>query len=476
MRGFIKKITVVAIALVAVIAVASTGISADAASKKPTKITLKATSKTVDIKGKVTVSVKSVKPAKASKSVTWKSSNKKIATVSSKGVVTGKKKGTVKITATSKKNKKVKATVTIKVKNLVPTKVTLSKKTVELTVGNTRTLSATVKPVGVYNKGVTWKSSKTSVATVSSKGKITAKSAGTATITATTKEGKKKATCKVTVTEAAAPEITYNTISAADLKADIAKADHEYVILDVRAIADYKKAHVVTSISADVDCAVTGSDTTTASNNLKSAIGEGKGKYVLVCYSGNAYAKKATELLIALGVSNDNIFTLTGGFGGKGGADPNATWKDTQYVAIVDQGEKDDREYNKITSATLLAELKAGTNVYTVLDVRKNTDYVLAHIKGSISADVDAGLDDSTNTTAVNNVKNAIGDGKGIYVLVCYSGNSYARTATAILKNLGVADNQIYTLQGGFGASGGTGTPNATWSSADYSAYVVKQQ
>jgi hypothetical protein len=52
----------------------------------------------------------------ASKKVTWKSSKKKVATVSSKGVVTGKKKGTAKITATSKANKKKKCTIKVKVK------------------------------------------------------------------------------------------------------------------------------------------------------------------------------------------------------------------------------------------------------------------------------------------------------------------------------------------------------------------------
>ena len=62
----------------------------------------------MDIKGKVKVSVYKTKPSKASKSVKWKSSNKKVATVSKSGYVTGKKKGTVKITATSKKNKKAK--------------------------------------------------------------------------------------------------------------------------------------------------------------------------------------------------------------------------------------------------------------------------------------------------------------------------------------------------------------------------------
>lgn len=170
-----------------------------AATKAPKKITLKVTSKTVDIKGKVTASVKSVSPAKASKAVTWKSSNKKIATVSSKGVVTGKKSGKVKITATSKKNKRVKKYVTITVKNLKPQLSGLPK-TLSLYPGGKKILKAKVGPVGVYNKGITWKSSNTSVATVSGNGTVTAKKAGSAVITVSSKESSKyKASCKVTV-------------------------------------------------------------------------------------------------------------------------------------------------------------------------------------------------------------------------------------------------------------------------------------
>ncbi len=61
-------------------------------------------------------------------------------------------------------------------------------------------LVATVEPADAA-QSVTWKSSKTSVATVNSKGLVTAKAAGSATITATTKKGGKKATCVVTVSK-----------------------------------------------------------------------------------------------------------------------------------------------------------------------------------------------------------------------------------------------------------------------------------
>ena len=86
------------------------------AAPKTKQIKLNTKKKTLTVGQKITLKVKSVKPAKASKKVTWKSSKKSVATVSSKGVVKAKKAGTATITATSKSNKKVKATCRIKVK------------------------------------------------------------------------------------------------------------------------------------------------------------------------------------------------------------------------------------------------------------------------------------------------------------------------------------------------------------------------
>lgn len=87
------------------------------AAKKVKKITMNKKKVTVTVGGKFTLKVKKVTPAKASKAVTYKSKNSKIAKVTKKGVITGKKKGSTTITVTSKKNKKVKATVKVTVKN-----------------------------------------------------------------------------------------------------------------------------------------------------------------------------------------------------------------------------------------------------------------------------------------------------------------------------------------------------------------------
>ncbi|MBR0400445.1 MAG: Ig-like domain-containing protein [Mogibacterium sp.] len=87
-----------------------------ASGKKPTKITLNAKSKTLTVGQTFKAKVKKVKPSKASKAVKWKSSNKKVATVSSKGVIKAKKAGKATITAVSKKNKKAKAKIKVTVK------------------------------------------------------------------------------------------------------------------------------------------------------------------------------------------------------------------------------------------------------------------------------------------------------------------------------------------------------------------------
>lgn len=89
-----KMVTALAVALMMVLC---TAIPVSAKSRTPKKLYLKTTTTVVDIGGKTKVSVKKTKPSKASRSVRWKSSNKKIAVVSSKGVVTGKWSGNLPI-------------------------------------------------------------------------------------------------------------------------------------------------------------------------------------------------------------------------------------------------------------------------------------------------------------------------------------------------------------------------------------------
>ncbi len=138
-----------------------------------------------------------INPSNASnKTITWETSNSDIATVDVNGKVTGIKEGKVTITANAANNKSAKCTVNV----IIPvTKISLNKTTLTLDVGKEEVLKATITPNNASDKNVTWSSSNTNVASVDN-GKITAKKAGTATITAKSSNGK-TATCTVTITQ-----------------------------------------------------------------------------------------------------------------------------------------------------------------------------------------------------------------------------------------------------------------------------------
>ena len=133
------------------------------------------------------------------KNVRWSSSNTKVATVSSSGVIKAVSNGTCKITATTTDGTNLSASFNITV-NIKATKITLDKTKIELTTGKeTEKITASIEP-SIANKNVKYTSSDTSIATVSSDGVVTAVGSGTCRIIATTTDGSKiTASCDVTV-------------------------------------------------------------------------------------------------------------------------------------------------------------------------------------------------------------------------------------------------------------------------------------
>ena len=208
--------------------------------KQKAKITLKEKKASIVVGKTTTIKVKSFKGI-SNKNIAFSSSDKKVATVSSKGKVTGKKAGKATITVTSLINKKVKAVfkVTVKTADMADTdysekgkgKIVLAENSVtlypeksfhkiynhcgdahslefytedhesmdqfigeQLLVQKEKYGQAQIKVkriTGVKNSAVSYKSSNTSVASVSSTGFVTPKKVGTATITVTSKANKK---------------------------------------------------------------------------------------------------------------------------------------------------------------------------------------------------------------------------------------------------------------------------------------------
>lgn len=158
------------------------------------RITMKKGTKFTWLKAKVS-------PANAAdKSITWTSSNTKVATVNSKGVITAKNTGSAKITATAANGKKAQVTVKVQKNKVRVSKVKLNKKKATLKKRKQLKLKATLSPVNAASKKVTWKSSNKNVATVNAKGVVKAKKAGKVKITCTSKENpKKKAVCTIRV-------------------------------------------------------------------------------------------------------------------------------------------------------------------------------------------------------------------------------------------------------------------------------------
>lgn len=497
-----KKMFTVMLALCVALSMAMASVTANAATKKPKKIYLKATSTTVDIKGKVKVSVYKTKPSKASKSVKWKSSNKKVATVSKSGYVTGKKKGTVKITATSKKNKKAKKTIKIKVTNLKAKSVTMSKKSANMYPGQKSALKATVKGrTGFYNQGVYWKSSNTKIATVDSKGNVTAKAAGKATITATERGGSKKATCAVNVVDVTGKVTTDENAKTVTVEATVLNPTSKtmHYLVSTKGQMAGQSMMVTTATPAEVSEAL--GKISAKAWNEKTTLNPSKADKEGVCNTG----KKTIADLATAGVGNKYTdytrLDVTVKYGDKSYT-MQETLKDAKtddnfsmiYANVANNQNKafgcitcNSGCYSGVVANELrlmgqgfvpqnlpsvgtkvsvtysihadnyvsVKDLKDNANDYVILDARETADYWAKHIDGAVSANV------ASDTSKMDDTVKAVVDKYGKdkkYAVICYSGNKYAKKASRDLRALGVPADKIFTMEGGMKA----------WEAANY--------
>lgn len=252
--------------------------------------------KTLAKKGSTATLKATVNPSNAiSKKVIWTSSNKKVATVNSKGIVKAVSKGSATITVKTASGSK-KATCKIKVGG---TAVTGVKTTSALTLNKNGTaeLKANVSPSKASNKAVTWKSSDTSVVTVSSVGIVKAVGDGSATITVTTKDGAKTATCEITVKPAAPTTIAVTGVTLTPAKAALEIGETQQLAATVAPADATNKA---VSYASDDEAVATVDD-----NGLITAVGAGSATITVTTVDGRKTA--ACDVTVPVPAAVDSV-------------------------------------------------------------------------------------------------------------------------------------------------------------------------
>ena len=230
------------------------------------------------------------------KAVTWTSSNKAVATVTSDGYVTGVKEGETEITVTSKNGKTSKCTVTVVADKIDVTEIKVLKSSLLLKVGGKDKIDVTISPDNATDKSVTWTSSNKAVATVTSDGYVTGVKEGEVEITVTSSDGK-SAKCKVTI-DGTAPvinsctaSVSYNaTTKKYDTKYIVNATDKNNIVKYVHNKKEYKEKEFV--VSNDVE-----DDTVTVYDSV------GNSKSILCQYA--PIEKKSTSKLVS-GASYDS--------------------------------------------------------------------------------------------------------------------------------------------------------------------------
>lgn len=161
-----------------------------------TSVILSSSSLILNVGEKVQLGM-TITPENYTDDILWTSSNEDVVTVDGEGNITAVGKGTAAITVAVGELEPVSCEVTV----IQPvTKIVLNKTSLILKTTKTTQLTATVSPTNANNRAVVWSSSNNNVATVNSSGLVTAKSAGTAVITATAADGSGvKAICQVNV-------------------------------------------------------------------------------------------------------------------------------------------------------------------------------------------------------------------------------------------------------------------------------------
>lgn len=151
-----------------------------------TRITANAPDSHVAVGGQMTLTA-SVQPENASiQDVIWSSTDERIATVDDQGVLTGVKRGNVRVVASAADGSGIRTNISVRVVQL-PTSIEPDKSEITIDAGRTAFVRPTVMPKDADDKNVVWSSSDERIAKVNAQGRITGVSLGECVVTCTSK-------------------------------------------------------------------------------------------------------------------------------------------------------------------------------------------------------------------------------------------------------------------------------------------------
>lgn len=357
------------------------------------------TNQTIAIGEKITLKP-TISPANGLAIYTWKSSKESVATVDENGVVTGLEDGTTTITVTSHNGKKATAKITVDAK--LASSITISGCNGGLAIGSPITLTANLSPDSATSK-VTWTSSNTNIATVSS-GKVTGKATGTVTITATTANGK-KATCKLTVSPTAV-----SSLSASPTSMTLDQGASKKVSITFSP-SNAKQYYTISFKSANTKIATVASDGTVTgiSPGTTTITASAGGKSVKVSVTVNASAVTSIEMT---GCQNSLVYgdslTLTATALPTTAKNKTITWKSSDTsIATVSGGKITTKGTGTViitasTSNGTTATCKLTITAPTVSSVTASTSKLELAVNKSGTVTVTIAASKSLSTTEIN--------------------------------------------------------------------------
>ena len=412
--------------------------------------------------------------------VIWSSSNKAVASVKD-GEVTAVSVGEATITAKSEDGgKKATCVVTVNPKHIPVSAISLDKTEVAMNPDDKVMLTATIAPENASNKSVLWSSSDESIATVKD-GEVAALKVGEAIITATSEDGGKKATCKVTVN---AKPVPVTGVSLNKQKARVFISDELTLTATVAPEDATNKTLVWTTSNALV---------ATVKNGVVKGISVGEADITVKTEDGNHSAtckvsvteESQTQTKGPLTLDLGTVTSTTATFNGVldvdmlGEYDMNAGGVGFIYAPV-------DQPLNIVTSTKVqisevdaqgkfthtLTGLKYNSEYHYAIFVYKNTicQYGETQVFETVPIDIELSVKDITQTRATISGRLTLPENdKELEVGVLYSTESDPTIATEGAKKIVVID--IIEADGGF-----SHRAEGLWfETSHYYRYYVKQ-